>query len=372
MKIAINARFTGLDYFVGHERFTQSLIKTWSTVFPDDELILLLDRPPVESPSIPYAIKGPAFNHPVLWNLWYSHRLPAMAKDINADILFSPYGMASLNAKTTQVLTLHHLSYLTYADGLSSAARRYLHWNTGDMIRKSDHILTSSMFSKSEIIQHFPKAKGKITVVPKAADPGFKPMNWEEKEKVKEQYSKGFDYFLYVGAIHSRQNILHLLKGFSWFKKRHKSGIKLVLAGKVWDPASFSELMSNYKYKEEVLLLGQCPQKDIIKLMAGAYAFVYPAFFDGFGLPVLEAMQAGTPVICSNTGAIPELTGEAGVYCNPNDAEAFGKAMGLLYKDEDHRAKQIQAGLERSRSFSWENSTQQVRAVFTRISETKH
>ena len=368
MKIAINARFSGLEYLEGYGRFTYGLINAWKDMQPQDEISLLYDRQPA-SPihSLPYLIKGPKARHPILWKLWYDISLPLMAKKVKAEILFSPDGFCSLTSKIPQVLAIHDLAFHHFPEGISPLYRRFYQHYTPAFIRKAKHIITVSEFSKEDIIKHYPHAKEKISVIYNAADPCFTPLNWEEKDMIKEQITKGFDYFLYAGAIHPRKNLINLLKGFSWFKNRHKSNIKLVLAGRAWNEPAFVEQLKRYKFKDEVIYLGYVPDLLLPKIMASAYALVYPSYWEGFGLPVLEAMQSGTPVICSNTSSLPEITGGAAVYCAPNDPEAFGKAMGLLYKDEDHRSLIIKAGLERSTSFSWENSALTLREVFAGI-----
>lgn len=368
MKIAINARFSGLEYVEGYGRFTNGLIHAWKDVHPHDEISLLYDREPAASifPN-PYLVKGPKARHPLLWKLWYDISLPSMAKKAKADILFSPDGFCSLTTKIPQVLAIHDLAFHHYPEGISPLYRRFYQHYTPAFIRKAKHIITVSECSKEDIIKHYPHAQGKISVIYNAADPGFIPLNWEEKERVKEEITKGFDYFLYAGAIHPRKNLINLLKGFSWFKNRHKSNLKLVLAGRAWNEQAFAAQLERYKFKDEVIQLGYAPDLLLHRLMASAYALVYPSFWEGFGLPVLEAMQSGTPVICSNTSSLPEITGGAAVYCAPNDSEAFGKAMGLLYKDEDHRSQIIKAGLERSATFSWENSAVSLREIFAGI-----
>lgn len=367
MKIAINARFTGLEYIEGYGRFTNGLINAFKDTHPQDEISLLYDRQPVYPPAFPFLVKGPKARHPLLWKLWYDYSLPAMAKKMKADILFSPDGFCSLTTKIPQVLAIHDLAFHHYPAGISAFYRNYYKHYTPAFIQKARHIITVSEFSKEDIIRHYPQAAEKITVVYNAADPGFQPLNSEEKEIVKDKITNGVEYFLYAGAIHPRKNIINLLKGFSWFKNRHKSNIKLMLAGRAWNEKEFEDQLQRYKFKDDVVMLGYVSDPMLHKLTAAAYALVYPSHWEGFGLPILEAMHCGTPVICSNTSSLPEITDGAAVYCSPDDPEAFGKAMGLLYKDEDHRAQLIHAGLIRSKSFSWEKSARSLREVFAKI-----
>jgi glycosyltransferase involved in cell wall biosynthesis len=194
------------------------------------------------------------------------------------------------------------------------------------------------------------------------------PLDWKLKEGVKEKYTGGNEYFLYAGAIHPRKNLINLLKGFSWFKKRHRSGMKLILAGRMaWGTDEFTGLMQTYKYREDVLTVGYVPDAELQLLMGAAYAVVYPSYWEGFGLPVLEGMQSGVPVITSSNSSMPEIGGDAAIYCDPGDPEAMGKAMGLLYKDENYRSVLVSKGLERAAMFSWDASARKLNEIFRSV-----
>jgi glycosyltransferase involved in cell wall biosynthesis len=264
-----------------------------------------------------------------------------------------------------QVLAIHDLAFLHFPSGINSVYRSYYRHYTPRFIRKARHIVTVSEFSMRDIIAHYPHAKGKISVVYNAAGKGFMPLDWKLKEAVKEKYTTGSEYFLYAGAIHPRKNLVNLLKGFSWFKNRHRSGMKLILAGRMaWGTDEFVKLMKTYKYRDEVLATGYVNDTELQQLMGAAYAVVYPSYWEGFGLPVLEGMQSGVPVITSSNSSMPEIGGDAAVYCEPGDPEGLGKAMGLLYKDENYRSALISKGLERAAMFTWENSAKTLREIF--------
>jgi glycosyltransferase involved in cell wall biosynthesis len=263
-------------------------------------------------------------------------------------------------------LAIHDLAFLHFPSGINSVYRFYYRHYTPQFIRKARHIVTVSEFSMRDIIAHYPHAKGKISVVYNAAEKGFMPLDWKLKEQVRERYTGGSEYFLYAGAIHPRKNLVNLLKGFSWFKNRHRSGMKLILAGRMaWGTDEFVKLMQTYKYRDEVLTTGYVTDMELQQLMGAAYAVVYPSYWEGFGLPVLEGMQSGVPVITSSNSSMPEIGGDAAVYCDPADPEGIGKAMGLVYKDENYRSALITKGLERAAMFTWENSAKKLREIFS-------
>ncbi len=371
MKIAINARFSGQDTVEGYGRFTNGLVQAMASACPSDEFIMMYDRQPelsvMRGRNIIEKVKGPAARHPLLWKLWYDVSMPSMAGKAKADIIFSPDGFCSLHCSIPQVLAIHDLAYLHFPAGISRMYRAYYMYYTPQFIRKAKHIVTVSDFSMHDIIEHYPHAKGKISVIHNAADKGFTPLDWRAKEQVKEKFAGGSEYFLYAGAIHPRKNLVNLLKGFSWFKNRQRSGMKLILAGRLaWGADEFVSLMQTYKYRDEVVMTGYIPEDEMQKLVGAAYAMVYPSHWEGFGLPVLEAMQSGVPVITSSNSSMPEIGGDAAVYCEPGDSEAWGRAMGLLYKDENYRSELVSKGIKRASMFSWEESGNKLMDIFDR------
>jgi glycosyltransferase involved in cell wall biosynthesis len=370
MRIAINARFTGQEVTEGYGRFTNGLVGAMATANPADEYVMMHDRQPLESSvmragNIRSITRGPAARHPILWKIWYDVSMPAMAAKAGADIIFSPDGFCSLSTSIPQILAIHDLAFLHFPSGINSLYRTYYRHYTPQFIRKAKQIVTVSEFSRENIIHHYPAAKNKITVVHNAADRGFRPLEWKEKDMVREKYTGGQEYFLYVGAIHPRKNLINLLKGFSWFKNRHRSNMKLVLAGRMaWGNDDFEKQLQLYKYRNDVVITGYLPDEQMPMLMAAAYALVYPSYWEGFGLPVLEAMQSAVPIITSSNSSMPEVAGDAALYNEPADAEGWGRAMGIMYKDENQRAGLIEKGLQRSCLFSWEESAATLRRVF--------
>ncbi len=199
-----------------------------------------------------------------------------------------------------------------------------------------------------------------MAVIPGAARQGFVPLEWEEKQAVKDGYADGRSISI-VGGIHPRKNLMTLLKAFSHFKKWQHSNMKLLVAGRMaWQYDDLLEKLKTYKYREDVLLLGYLPEEQLQRVTAAAYALVYPSWFEGFGLPILEAMQAGVPVICSNTSSMPEVAAGAAILTDPANHEAMGKEMIALYRNESIRNAFIEKGLQRAKAFNWDETAQSV------------
>ena len=368
MSIAINHRFGAYDYQEGYAAFSTGLANAMAMQYVDDQYFLLSDQPPsvatVPSPNQQWMVGGPPARHPLLWKIWYDVRLPALLRRSSADVLLSPDGFCSLTSSLPQVMVIHDLAFLHHPDFLSSAQRWFYQHYTPQFIRKAKRLVTVSAFSRDDIVSHYPAAKGKIDVIYNAASPAFRPMEWEEREQVKKKFTDGFDYFLCVGSVHPRKNLVNLLKGFSAFKKRQRSAMKLVIAGRMaWRTEAFSTALANFKFRDDVILTGYLPSADLAALTGGAYAMVYPSLWEGFGLPVLEAMQAGVPVLASGNSAVPEVAGEAALYFDPTDPISIGDQLMRIFKEEGRRRDMAAQGIERARAFRWQDSAVQMHAI---------
>jgi glycosyltransferase involved in cell wall biosynthesis len=389
MRIAINTRFSAYPYEEGYGRYTREIAGRMADLCPDDQFLFLYDQQPAwgnrpretggfgngspmpERPAqrfhgahISHRVMGPPARHPLLWKFWYDIRVPAALRKAGADVFFSPDGICSLTASVPQVLVIHDLAYLHFPDALPGFQQRYYRSQTPRFIRKAARIITVSEFSRQDILRHYPQAQGKIEVVPNAAEDAFRTLDWHEREAVKEKFTGGMEYFIYTGSIHPRKNLLNLLKAFSAFKKRQKTGMKLVLAGRLaWQHEAFTEALSRYKYRNDVWLAGYQPEETFRQLLGAAYALVYPSLWEGFGMPLLEAMKSGVPVLCSNTSAMPETAADAALLFDPLDPDDIGRQMTKIYIDETERARLIERGLERSSLYHWDRSAARIREI---------
>jgi glycosyltransferase involved in cell wall biosynthesis len=372
MRIAINSRFAGYYQKEGYSRFIISLVNELLKKNPQDAFLCVYDSkksiPFSNAPNVIFKSIGPRARYPLTWKFWYDISLPMVAKQFNADCLISPDGFCSLTTKIPQVVVIHDLAFLHYPQGINAIYAAYYKLFTPLFIAKAAHIVTVSEFSKADIVKHYPNAKNKISVVYNAAEKEFSPIDDTTKDLVKQKITEGKEFFLYVGAIHPRKNLINLLKGFSWFKKRYQSNMKLVLVGRMaWKNELFLKQLETYKYRNDVVVMGYVEEAKLQEIVGAAYTLVYPSYWEGFGLPVLEAMQSGVPTIIANNSSLPEIASEAGYLVDPEDPEAWGQAMGILFKDENHRNQLIQNGLLRAKDFSWESSAQKLKSIIDSI-----
>lgn len=365
MRIAVNAIFLQKDKLEGYGHYVQEVFSRIVQQHPEDEFIFVFDRPYHESfifgPNVKTILVKPTARHPLSFKIWYDITAPIALRSYKPDVWIQPYGFCSLTAKIPQVLILHDLAFLHFPQFIPWHQRWYYQMFTKKFLHKANSIVTVSDYSKKDMIDHFKIKNEKINVVNGAANKNFKALSWQEKELVKETFSDGKEYFLCTGGIHPRKNVMNLLKAFSLFKKWQQSNMKLLVVGRLaWQYEDLLQKLKTYKYRDDVVLLGYQPDEQLVKITGAAYAMVYPSFFEGFGLPILEAMQSEVPVITSNTGCMPEIGGDAALYANPNDPDAIAKQMLHIYKDEILRSRLITAGIMQAAKFNWDKAANEL------------
>ena len=358
MIIAVNTRFL-LNELEGYGYFIHELFKILVQKHPEHRFYFLFDRAYNESfvysPNVYPIVVSPQARHPLLWKYWYNIKIPATLRKIKADVFVSPDGFCSLTTNISQCLIIHDLGFLHHPKTYKSEHVRFLKKNTPRFLKKATTIATVSDFSKKDITRQYGVAPHKIDVIYNGIKEIFQPVSLSIKEAIKEKYTGGKEYFIYAGAIHPRKNLVNLLKAFSIFKKRMQSNMKLVVVGRLaWKNNEFLKLVNSYKYRTDIVITGYLPEEELASLMASAYALVYPSLFEGFGVPVAEAMKCRVPVLTSEESSMQEVAGEAGLYFNANNHADIANKMMLIYKDENLRQQLIEKGQAIANRYNWE------------------
>ncbi len=343
----------------GYGYFLYETLSRITRDHPEHEFIFIFDRPYdqrfIFNKNVKAIVTGPPARHPFLWKLWYDIKIPLALKKCKADVFVSADGFCSLTTKIPQCLVVHDLAFLHFPQHIHKSHLRYYKKNTRKFLQKAKSVATVSEFSKNDIIQQYNISAEKINVVYSAVKDFFQPVNDTVKTAIKEKFTDGKEYFLFVGAIHPRKNLYNLLKAFSIFKKRLKSNFKLVIAGRLaWKYESFMNSLKTYKFRDDVVLTGYLDEQELAALTASAYASVYPSLFEGFGVPVLEAMQCGVPVVTSEKSSMEEISDNAALYADPSSPESIADKMMLLYKDEELKNTFIEKGKQVAAKYSWD------------------
>ena len=363
MTIAVNTRFLLNDYLEGYGYFIFETFKRIVNEHKDHQFIFIFDRPYdkrfIFSENITPVIASPPARHPLLWKYWYDVKIPSILKKHKADIFVSADGYCSLKTKIPQCMVVHDLAFLHYPSHSKRAHLVYFKKKLPKFLEKAKAIATVSEFSKKDILEHYKISPEKIDVVYSAAKEIFAPVSETVKQETKNKFSQGKEYFLYVGAIHPRKNLVNLLKAFSVFKKRLKSNMKLILVGRLaWKYGTFLEKLKTYKHRDDVVMLGYINEQELTHIVGSGYALVYPSLLEGFGVPVVEAMQSRVPVITSENSSMQEIAKDAGLYADPNNHEDIAEKMMRIYKDENLRNELIRKGSSIAKEYSWDRTAQ--------------
>jgi len=237
------------------------------------------------------------------------------------------------------------------------------------IIVNSDAILTVSEYSKKDILKFFPVDKNKIFVTPLAANSNFKPLDKEKcKYYIKQKYDIDAPFILYLGGFSNRKNIGFLINAFSKVYKDLNKEYKLIILGSYKDNScKLIKLVDKLCMSKNIVFTGFIEDNELPIFYNAAETFVYPSLYEGFGLPPLESMSCGTPVIGSNITSIPEVIGNAGILINPYDMSSLITALGNLLNNETLRTELSKKGYERSKNFSWEKTSRKTLEIYTKI-----
>lgn len=365
MRIGVNTRLLLKGKLEGIGWFTCQTLERMVHQHPEHEFVFFFDRPYDESfifsTNVTPVVIPPQARHPILFTMWFDWTIPYALKKYKIDVFLSPDGYCSLRTKIPTCLVIHDLAFEHYPEHFKFSHRHYWKFFQPKFAKKAKRIVTVSEFSKQDIVKYYGTPEDKIDVACNGAHEAYHPLDWKEKEAVKAQYADGCEYFVFAGSLNPRKNIINLLKAFISFKKKQRSNMKLVVVGRM--AGKYEELLEmkeNMPFKEDVKWVGYMNVDELSKVIGSAYAMVYPSFFEGFGIPILEALKCNVPAIAGNTSSMPEVTGNAGLLVDPNSSDDIAEKMEMLYKDETLRAKLIAAAPEQVQKFTWERSAEVV------------
>ncbi|HXB13805.1 MAG TPA: glycosyltransferase family 1 protein, partial [Bacteroidia bacterium] len=327
------------------------------------QFLFLFDRKYDEdfiySQNVTPIVLYPQARHPFLFYWWFEHSVAGVLNKVKPDLFYSPDGFLSLNAKVCSLPVIHDINYEHYPQDMPKLVSRYYKHYMPKFIQKGQRVITVSEFSKKDIADKYQIEPNKIDVVYNGADEAYKPLDRVEKEAVKAKYSKGKDYFLYVSALHPRKNVKRLLLAFDKFKEVSKSEMKLVLVGPMYFKNNeMEQVYKGMKFKDDVVFTGRLNVEELCKVTGAAFALTYVSYFEGFGIPIIEAMQCDIPVIASNVTSMPEVAGDAALQVDPFSVDDIANAMQDIFHDEALRQKLIEKGRARCRNFSWDKTAE--------------
>ena len=373
MKIGINARYLQ-NIHTGIANYLLNLILNLRMIDKKNEYILFLGS----NKLIPKAILDKKFDYDipkihasnqVLKILWAHLYLPFAIKKLKLDIFHESAFVAPIFKNCKTITTIYDLAFLYFPHCYTFRNRLYFKSLLSKSIKQSDSIITISESSKKDIIDNFQVSPDKIDVIYPGVDETFHTLeNKDLMEEVKKIYKIKKNFILTVSSITPRKNLSRLIKSFKLLKDEKKINWQLVIVGgKGWLYEDVFKEVSRYKLQEDIIFCGYVPQKHLLCLYNAASLFVYPSLYEGFGLPVLEAMACACPVVASNTSSMPEACADAALLVNPNNIEEFSSAINAIKDNSTLRQILIKKGLEQAKRFSWRRTAEKTLNAYIKV-----
>jgi len=298
----------------------------------------------------------------------YAHAPSAERLVGNIDIFHASTIMPPLK-RAKLVVTIFDLAPIQFKEFFTKEAARYFTNYFKSIIPKADVVIAISNSTKNAVLEYFNIPEDRIQVTPLAANDNYKQISDSNIiRKAKVRYGINRNYILFVGTLEPRKNLRNLIKAYSILPDYLKRNYALVLCGKRgWYYEEIFRTVRELNLEGNVIFTEYVPDKDIPLLMNGAKVFVYPSFYEGFGLPPLEAMACGTPVISSNVSSIPEVVGDAGILVNPKDVEELSDAIQRVLSNDQLRAQLSEKGLKHAGKFSWRQTAEKTVEVYNKV-----
>ncbi len=359
MKIAVNTRFLLAGKLEGIGWFSYEVLKRWTKNHPEHQFLFIFDRAFDESfifsDNIEPVVAFPQARHPFLFYWWFEWSLPRIFHKYQPDAFMSPDGFCALRAKLPTQLVIHDIAWKHFPTQVPWIYRKHYEYFMPRFAQKAKRIATVSNYSKQDIQKHLGVAEDLIDVVYDGSNEAFQPLAAEAQAKIRVQYSQGQPYFLYLGSIHPRKNVARLLQAFDQFKQQQSSPLKLLLAGRMaWQTSEIKTIVDQLQHREDVIFLGYVPSEELPKIVASAFALTYVSLFEGFGIPILEALYCDVPSISSNTSSMPEVVGDAGLLVDPYSVEDIAEQMLRLWVEKDLQDQLIERGRIQRQRYSWD------------------
>jgi len=372
MRIAVNTRLLLPNKLEGIGWFTHETLSRIVMAHPEHQFLFLFDR--AFDPKFIYAdnVEGvvlfPPTRHPLLYRVWFDWLLPWLLRKLKADALITPDGYLALHSNVPTLAVMHDLNFEHYPEDLPTAYRNYYRSYFPRFARHATRLATVSEFSRHDIAETYGVPESRIDVVYNGVGDVFRPVDEATKADVRNEFTAGAPYFICVGSLHPRKNIARLLAAFDELLRAHPSDLRLLIVGEsFWWDDRMKEAFNSMEHKDRVVFTGRLERERLNAAIGGAVALAFVSYFEGFGIPVAEAMRCGVPVVAAEATSLPEVAGDAAHYCDPFNVSDIARALHDVWSDPVLQEQLSTAGRKRAERYTWDKSATTLWASFERM-----
>ncbi|MCQ2272421.1 MAG: glycosyltransferase family 4 protein [Bacteroidales bacterium] len=364
MKVAVNARLLLKGRLEGIGRVAYETLRRMVTAHPEVEFYFLFDRKPdpmfVFAENVKPVVLHPQARHPFLYIIYFEISVARALRKIKPDVYYSPDGYACLHTDVPTIVHFHDLNFEHFPKDMPAIDLWHYRRYFPKFAKKASRIIAVSEFTKQDTCQCYHINPDKIDVAYNGVNEIFKPLTESEIAAVRQKYANGNPYFMFVGSLHPRKNLARLFLAFDDFKSHNHNDVKLLIVGeKRWWTSTIQEAYDSMEFQSDVIFTGRLGVEDLSLVTGAALASVYVSYFEGFGIPILEAFRCKVPVITSNVTAMPEVAGDAALMVDPFDVKSISLAMSDVLVSEK-RSEAIEKGWQRMRLFSWNTAAETI------------
>jgi len=372
MRICINAS-PAVHHVAGLGRYTQELMTALLAIDSENQYVAFYNRPSeakVDPPldRIPHLTTNLP-TKPWRFSALLAHftRIPQDRMFPHVDLFHATDHLLPRFSGVRSVFTLHDLVFRFYHETHKLLNRWFLTLMMPRFLKAADAVLAVSEWTKKDGVELYGLDEDRIRVIYEGVKPRFRPASAESMSALRQKYGIVEEFILSVGTIEPRKNLTSLLEAYRSLKDGQPE-LQLVIVGKKgWLYEGFFRRLRELGLEDEVIFPGFVPDDDLPPLYSAADLFVFPSLYEGFGLPVLEAMACGTPVVTSNASSLPEVVGDAAVLVDPNDVQALIRAMSAVLDNKELHGELRAKGPRQAAKFSWENAARETLAVYTSL-----
>lgn len=362
----------------GISAYQQHLLTSMAALQTNMTFTAVVTEQEWQAPSPVHTYRAPAWTgHPLLRILWEQVSLPSVLHRLQASLYHGLAFVAPLRGPDIpRVITVHDLSFVHFPETLPAWKARYLRLFTRLSLQRATRVITVSENTRRDVLRWVSLPEDRVVTVYNGVEERFRPLPAQDVARWRERRGLPKTFVLYLGTLQPRKNLETLIRAFAHWRQDappfHRE-VVLVLAGaRGWFYDTLFRLVEDLGLRKHIFFPGYVPSDELPYWYNAATVFAYPSLFEGFGLPVLEAMACGTPVLAAATSSLPEIVGDAGILLPPDDVEAWTEALGRMLADPDLRATLAQAGRARASQFSWQRAARETLAVYRDALEASH